>query len=191
MDLSRLQQQLQQPELAPVESWNPKFCGDLPILIDVDGHWYYQGSKIARLSLVQLFARVLLYQNQQYFLQTPVEKVRIQVADVPFLITESQWQHTAAGSELWLTTNLGDRLPLSSAYPLLLRPFAGQMLPYLQLWRGLQARLHRNLYYQLLAEAELNETPGVQAGTSHIRCTIQSGGQPFLLAEETCIVADS
>lgn len=195
MNLSRLQQQLQHPELSPVESWNPPFCGDLPVRIDVDGCWYYQDSKIERLALVKLFASVLLCQGQEYFLQTPVEKVRIQVEDVPFLITQSQWQQGEAGPELWLTTNLGDTVPLSAAYPLILRPFAGQVLPYVQLWRGLQARLHRNLYYQLLEEAELQETllpsAGGAAAEIHLRCAIQSAGQRFLLAEERLSAADT
>lgn len=195
MDLTRLQQQLQQPELSPVESWDPAFCGDLPLRIDVDGHWYYQDSKIARVPLIKLFASVLLCQGQEYFLQTPVEKVRIQVADVPFLITQSQWQQGEAGPELWLTTNLGDTVPLSAAYPLIRRPFAGQVLPYIQLWRGLQARLHRNLYYQLLEEAELTENQIQQEdglpGAIHLRCTIQSAGQRFLLAEENLSASDT
>lgn len=186
MDLSRLQQQLQQPNLAPVESWNPTFCGDLPLRIDVDGNWYYQDSKIERLALVTLFAKVLLRQGQEYFLQTPVEKVRIQVADVPFLVTQSQWQQGAAGPELWLTTNLGDAVPLSADYPLVLQAFAGQALPYLQLWRGLSARLHRNLYYQLLQESDLQEER-THAGKVHIRSTLQSAGQVFLLAEESTL----
>lgn len=195
MDLSRLQQQLQCPALSPVESWNPTFCGDLPITIDVDGQWYYQGTKIARLPLVKLFASVLLCQEQRYFLQTPVEKVQIQVADVPFLITQSQWQQGEAGRELWLTTNLGDTIPLSATYPLVLRPFSGQIVPYVQLWRGLQARLHRNVYYQLLEEAELQETPLVQEGgladAVYLSCSIQSAGQCFVLAEDKLTAADT
>lgn len=195
MDLAHLQQQLQQPELSPVESWRPAFCGDIPLRIDADGCWYYQDSKIARAPLVKLFARVLLCQGQEYFLQTPIEKVRIQVADVPFLITQSQWQQGESGPELWLTTNLGDTVPLSAAYPLILRPFAGQVLPYVQLWRGLHARLHRNLYYQLLEEAELEEVQFLPAGDflgeTHLSCVIQSAGQRFLLAEERLNAADT
>jgi len=183
MDLSRLQQQLQQPDLAPVESWNPAFCGDLPLSIDVDGHWYYMESKITRLALVKLFASVLLCQEQQYFLQTPVEKVRIQVQDVPFIITEYQWQNGIKGPELWLTTNLGDSLPVSAANPLFLREFSGQLLPYIQLWRGLSARLHRNLYYQLLQEASMEEQ--VMGDLTYFRSTLQSAAMSFTLAEET------
>lgn len=188
MDLSRLQLQLQQPQLSPVESWNPPFCGDLPVHIDVDGNWFYQGSQIARLPLVKLFASVLLCQGEEYFLQTPVEKVRIQVADVPFLITQSQWLAGAAGPELWLTTNLGDTVLLSIANPLSLQLFAGQQVPYLNLWRGLSARLHRNVYYQLVEYAELEESrdDADSSSTSAVlqRWSIHSAGHRFVLAEE-------
>ncbi|WP_423187833.1 DUF1285 domain-containing protein [Alishewanella sp. d11] len=188
MDLSRLQLQLQQPQLSPVESWNPPFCGDLPIYIDADGHWYHQGSKIARLPLVKLFASVLICQGEDYFLQTPVEKVRIQVADVPFLITQSQWLAGAAGPELWLTTNLGDTVLLSIANPLSLQLFAGQQVPYLNLWRGLSARLHRNVYYQLVEHAEFEESccDTDSSSTSAVlqRWSINSAGHRFVLAEE-------
>ena len=177
MDLSQLQQQLSQPNLAPVESWDPPFCGDLPLLITADGQWLYQDSPIQRPALVRLFASVLLKQDNDYFLQTPAEKVRIQVADVPFLVTQSHWQQAVSGPELWLTTNIEDAVPLSAAYPLQIQYYAGQQLPYLLLWRGLSARLHRNLYYQLLQEAKM-----VTQG-KHTRWLINSGGVDFVLAE--------
>lgn len=181
MDLSRLQQQLSQPDLAPVTSWTPAFCGDLPLLIDSQGRWWYQQSEITRPGLIKLFASVLIEQEQEYFLQTPVEKVRIQVADAPFVILSCQWQEGPQGSELWFTTNLGDSVPLSAEYPLFLKQVADQHLPYLKLWRGLTARLHRNLYYQLLEEAQWLESDTV------LRCELRSAGCCFVLAQASAI----
>lgn len=177
MDLASLQQQLQQPNLAPVEHWNPPFCGDLPLRIDSQGRWWYQNGEISRPALIKLFASVLLCQEDEYFLQTPVEKVRIQVEDAPFLAVSSHWVNSVAGPELWLTTNLQDSVPVSAAYPLVLQPHKDQLLPYLRLWRGLSARLHRNLYYQLLQQAELQQTA---EGTTARVC---SSGQSYLLAQ--------
>ncbi len=153
MDLASLQQQLQCPDLAPVESWQPAFCGDLPLLITADGRWLYQGSEIRRQPMVRLFASVLICQQQQYYLQTPVEKVRIQVEDAPFLVVASHWQATAQGPLLTLTTNIGDAVSVTPQYPLRIKEYQRQGLPYLQLWRGLSARLNRNTYYQLLEQA--------------------------------------
>ena len=150
MDLASLQHQLQQTNLPPVESWEPPFCGDLPIHIDAQANWYYQHSKIQRPALVKLFASVLLCQHNEYFLQTPVEKVRISVADAPFLVTEWAWHNTDTGPALQLGTNLGQQVLVGPKHALLLRQDPQQQwLPYLQLWRGLQAKLSRNVYYQL------------------------------------------
>ena len=150
INLSSLQHQLQQQDLAPVESWNPPFCGDLPLHIASDGVWYYQHSKIARDALVKLFASVLICQHGEYFLQTPAEKVRITVADAPFIVTDWAWHTADTGPALMLSTNLQHQVLVSPRYPLQLRNDPQQQqLPYLQLWRGLQAKLSRNVYYQL------------------------------------------
>lgn len=150
INLNTLQQQLQHTDLAPVESWDPPFCGDIPLHITSDGDWYYQHSKIARPALVTLFASVLIRQHGDYFLQTPAEKVRISVADAPFVVTDWRWQETQTGQALLLGTNLQQQVVVSPQNPLLLRNDPQQQrLPYLQLWRGLEAKLSRNVYYQL------------------------------------------
>jgi uncharacterized protein len=175
MDLASLQQQLQCPDLAPVESWQPKFCGDLPLLITADGRWLYQGSEIRRQPMVRLFASVLICQQQQYYLQTPVEKVRIEVEDAPFLVVASHWQDTVNGPLLTLTTNIGDAVSVTPQYPLRLKWFDRQQLPYLQLWRGLSARLNRNTYYQLIEQC----SEVYCDGASHYQ--LKSAGYPFTL----------
>ena len=177
MDLASLQQQLQQNNLPPVESWNPPFCGDLPLHISSNGDWYYQQSKIERLGLVKLFASVLLRQNGEYFLQTPAEKVRITVEDAPFVVTAYQWQTTDNGPALCLSTNLQHQLLVSRQYPLLLRPDPQQqLLPYLLMWRGLQAKLHRNVYYQLAEQCHSIYCDG------KLHYQLKSAGFPFSLA---------
>ncbi|MCA1930323.1 DUF1285 domain-containing protein [Rheinheimera sp.] len=152
MDLKQLQLSIQQPDLAPIELWDPAFCGDLPIRIDRHGDWFYQDSKIQRPQLVQLFASVLTRQQQEYFLLTPVEKVRIQVEDAAFVIVAIDHQ-TDAGI-LIATTNLGHQVLINAERPMFLQAQPdGQQLPYLQLWRGLTAKFNRTAYYQLAALA--------------------------------------
>uniref|UniRef100_A0A486XU12 FIG003620: Proteophosphoglycan n=1 Tax=Rheinheimera sp. BAL341 TaxID=1708203 RepID=A0A486XU12_9GAMM len=177
MDLAALQQQLQHTDLAPVESWQPPFCGDIPIHIDAEANWHYQGSKIQRPALVKLFASVLLQQHGEYFLQTPVEKVRISVADAPFLVTDWCWQGTDTGPALQLTTNLQHQLVVSPRYPLLMQADPQQQhLPYLQLWRGLKAKLSRNVYYQLA-----EQTSAVSCNRQ-LHYQLKSAGYPFSFA---------
>ena len=45
--------------LPPVERWNPAFCGDIDMEIRADGTWFYLGTPIGRMPLVQLFSTVL------------------------------------------------------------------------------------------------------------------------------------
>lgn len=151
----------------------------MPILIAADGQWYYQNSLIQRPALVQLFASVLIRQQQDYFLQTPQEKVRIQVEDAAFVVTDWAWQSTAVGPVLQLSTNIQQQVLVSSHYPLLLQPSPQQqLLPYLQLWRGLSAKLSRNVYYQLA-----EQTTAVYCN-QQTHYQLKSAGIPFTLAIE-------
>lgn len=153
LSLQALQHQLEQQQ-APLENWDPPFCGDMALRINQDGQWLYQESPIGRLPLVKLFASVLVKEGQQYFLKTPVEKVRIQVDDVPFLIHSWHWQPTSTGNTLVAVTNLNDQLVISHAHPVRLQVYQQQQVPYISLWRGLEARLGRNVYYQWIEQAQ-------------------------------------
>ncbi len=75
--------------LPPVERWNPDFCGDLDMEIRADGTWFYLGTPIGRMPLVQLFSTVLRKDaDGKTYLVTPVEKVGIRVVDAPFVAVE-------------------------------------------------------------------------------------------------------
>jgi hypothetical protein len=59
---------------APVEKWNPPYCGDIGMAIRGDGVWMYQGSPIGRMPLVKLFASVLRKDaDGRHYLVTPAE----------------------------------------------------------------------------------------------------------------------
>jgi len=176
-DFGAFQQQIscQNSALPPVDKWNPDFCGDIDLQIKHDGSWFYMGTPIGRKPLVKLFSNVLKREENNYFLVTPVEKVGIQVEDVPFIIT--QWQKEE--SELVLTTNIGDEFIVSSQNPI--QVFADKKttayLPYALVRRNLWARLHQNVFYQL---AELGEEKEVD-GKRHL--TLNSGDYSFSLGE--------
>jgi hypothetical protein len=176
-DLGAFQQQIssQNAALPPVDKWNPDFCGDIDIKIKHDGTWFYMGTPIGRKPLVKLFASVLKREEDSYFLVTPVEKVGIQVEDVPFIIT--QWQKE--NNKLALTTNTGHDLIVSPENPIQI--FAdkktGATLPYALVRRNLWARLHQNVFYQL---AELGEEHELD-GKRHLM--LNSGDYRFSLGE--------
>lgn len=151
MDLAQLQASLtgSQHPLPPVEQWHPSFCGDIDMQIKADGSWWYMGTPIGRQSLINLFSSVLKKENDDYFLVTPVEKVGIKVADVPFVIT--QWrQHQGF---LTVATQQGDEVVVGPDHPIELRanPLSEDLLPYVKVRRNLWGRLHQNVFYQLVA----------------------------------------
>lgn len=153
MDLFSLQRQLGDLTEYPLEQWLPPFCGAVPIRIDRDGSWFFHGSPITRPELVRLFAAVLSCVDGRYLLTTPAEQVQISVDDAPFVLVEAVWLEDG---RLQLTTNLQQSFIVGQDFPLLLQPEAGsgQLLPYLQLKRGLRAKFSRTLYYQLAEQAQ-------------------------------------
>jgi hypothetical protein len=128
----------------PVELWDPPFCGDIDLEIKSDGSWFYNGTVFKRLSLVKLFASVLKKEDERYFLVTPVEKVGIVVADAPFILTQWQWLDEQKTS-MQVTTNLDDSFILNAEHPLEITE-EGNL--YVTVRRNLQAKVHRNVYYQ-------------------------------------------
>lgn len=161
MNLARLTQQLEgQNQHPPLEKWHPPFCGDMDIHIKADGQWLYMGSPIGRKPLVKLFASVLCLENQEYFLKTPVEKVRITVEDRPFIITSWQQHSCEQGSIISLQSNVDDNFILGPNHQLQ-QPNKGQSAPlYVDIHRHMQASIHRNVYYQLADIAEIENIEG-------------------------------
>ena len=92
---------------APVEKWNPPYCGDIGLFIRADGVWLYRGSPITRLPLVKLFASVLRRDaDGRHYLVTPAEKVDVGVADAPFLAVEMEVAGAGSAQTLIFRTNL-------------------------------------------------------------------------------------
>ena len=74
--------------LPPVHLWEPDYCGDIGMKIARDGQWYYDNSPIGRKKLVRLFSTILRHDDDgEHYLVTPVEKIRIEVEDAPFIAT--------------------------------------------------------------------------------------------------------
>ena len=168
IDLNQLQKSLSDYTRPPIEKWNPSFCGDIDMVIRSEGTWFYQGSKISRPALVKLFASVLWQEDGDYFLITPAEKVRIQVEDLPFVVTT--WRRLETGA-IEVTTNTDERYQLSATFPLI----TDQALPAVKIRDGFLARVHRNVYYQWAEEAspaKAGEPEGFY---------LQSAGSRFLL----------
>lgn len=147
MSLEKISKQLGAVEQSypPVELWNPPYCGEMDIVIKADGAWYYLGSKITRQRLVKLFASVLKKEGDDYFLVTPVEKVKIQVEQTPYIITSWQYLEEKKPQTMQLTTNLGDIFELNAEHPLTIDSNDALLVTVRS---NLPASIHRNVFYQ-------------------------------------------
>ncbi len=142
----------------PIHLWHPDQVKDIEMEIRADGRWFYEGSVIKRPRLTQLFSSVLRLEGEDYYLVTPVEKCRIQVQDAPFMaiLLDSN------GTALKLTTNMGDEVELSADCPLRVVIDEDSLEPglYVPVRDGLDAKLNRNVFYQLMELLEEQKYQG-------------------------------
>lgn len=140
-------------EPLPLASWQPALSGDIDIEIRADGRWYHEGEPIERQALVKLFSRILRREGDEYFLVTPVEKWRLRVQEVPFIAVSLEVER-AREQALRFKTNCDDEVTLSATHPLRLQQTPQGPALFLAVRDGLEAKLHRNVYYQLAELAE-------------------------------------
>lgn len=134
------------------------------IHIDRNGQWWHEGGLIKRQALTKLFASVLhLDEAGDYWLVTPAERGRITVEDSPFVIVNYLFNN----NRLWVETNLGCKVLVSSNNPILLK----QNIPYIVVRDNLLARVNRAVYYDLVELADYKED----------RIYIYSDGEAFCI----------
>ncbi|MER8631344.1 DUF1285 domain-containing protein [Mesorhizobium opportunistum] len=148
---------------APVERWNPDFCGDLDMEIKADGTWFYLGTPIGRMPLVQLFSSVLRKDaDGRTYLVTPVEKVGIRVADAPFIAVEMDVSGSGDQQVITFRTNVGDVVEVGPERPLRFvdENETGGLKPYVLVRGRLEALVARPVMYELVEHAEEIEIEG-------------------------------
>jgi uncharacterized protein len=149
--------------LPPVDRWNPDFCGDLDMEIRADGTWFYLGTPIGRMPLVQLFSTVLRKdEDGKTYLVTPVEKVGIRVEDAPFVAVEVNVSGKGDGQVLTFRTNVGDVVEAGPEHRLRFEdePETGGLKPYLHVRGRLEALVARPVMYELVEHGEEIEIDG-------------------------------
>lgn len=118
--------------------------------IDENGAWFHNDAPINRKALAKLFADKGLKIDEEgaYWLQSPFEKYPVEVADVPFVITDV----IESADGLDLVSNMEEIVPLGEEHSLELRFNEAQQmkLPYVHVRGGLYARLGRNVYHELV-----------------------------------------
>ena len=158
----------------PVHLWNPTHCGDIDIVIKRDGLWLHEGTPIGREALVRLFASVLRLDPDGFHLVTPVEKLKITVEDAPFIAIRVD----RVGADLTFLTNVGDEVAAGPQNRISVSadPETSEPQPYLHVRRGLEAKLSRPVFYELVEMADLE--PGDSGADVYV---VRSGGERFEL----------
>ena len=89
------------------------------IRIARDGKWHYLGTPINRPALPKLFATVLKKDDGgAFWLETPVEKGRIDVDDAPFVAVELTVEGEGRDTCLRFRTNLDDEFTAGPDHPI-------------------------------------------------------------------------
>jgi hypothetical protein len=138
-------------ELPPVHLWQPERVYPIDLVINDNGDWLYEGSRINRPRLVRLFSRILRREADDYFLVTPVEACQITVNDVPFLGVGLSFSGEGRQQTISMNTNVGDEVLVSDVNPLTFKVKDEVPMPYVLVRDGLWAKLNRSSYYSLMA----------------------------------------
>ncbi len=141
------------------------FCGDFDMRIGRDGTWYYRNSPIGRKPLARLFSTVLRREpDGSYWLVTPYERGRIIVDDAPFTAVELSVDGQGRQQALTFRTNLDDAVTADADHPIRVAHDAetGEPSPYIMVRNGLEARVVRSVYYQLVDLGEERRVDGVK-----------------------------
>lgn len=169
--------------LPPVERWNPAFCGDIDMEIRRDGTWFYLGTPIGRMPLVQLFSTVLRKDaDGKTYLVTPVERVGIRVVDAPFVAVEMNVQGKGDDQVITFRTNVGDVVEAGPDQPMRFvdEDETGGLKPYVLVRGRLEALVARPVMYELVEHGEEIEIDG------RLMFSVRSKGEiyPIMLAEK-------
>ena len=194
--------------IPPLEKWHPENVADMDLVIKANGEWWHEGGQMTRESLVSLFATILWKEENkgvtEYFLKTPVQKIRIQVEDAPLLINDVGIVNEGNMSWLEFTTTTGDVVRLDDEHPITLKAYnpkdrdevsdrhdgnaksgienhhesatEAQIRPYMLVRNGLTALIGRNTFFHLAEIGELTEKDG------ETLLTLQSGGKSYQLS---------
>ena len=179
MDFSDLLQSVNSIEekYPPVHLWNPDLCEGVEMKIDREGNWFYQGSIIGRDKLKILFSRILKFEDGNYYLVTPVEKVPVKVDLAPYMIID--YEVDSDHENIILKTNLDLSIPLNQEHKLEVKKIGDEHIPFVHVRNNIEGFISRSVYYSLI------EIALKQDNASSDQLTLKSFASEFSLGEVT------
>ena len=101
-----------------------------------------------------------------FWLETPVERGRIEVEDVPFVVVELAVEGKGSQQKINVRSNLDEWVAIGPDHPLSLRMPAtassnSAPVPYVEIRSRLEGRLLRSVYYELVDLGEPHQQDGV------------------------------
>jgi hypothetical protein len=156
LSLGEIAALVQSRRLPPLDQWTPAHSGESHMRILADGSWLHEGSPITRPAMVRAFAGLLMRDAQgQHWLVTPHERLAIAVDDAALIAIDMEARHDPATGAPMLAFRLNtDDIVLCGAdHPLRVAGSADVPAFYLGVRHGIEARLNRSTYAQLIAHA--------------------------------------
>ena len=145
----------------PLNDRPRSICGKIDMRIARDGKWFYHGTPIPRKEMVCLFASTLERRDDgTYWLVTPCEEAQIDVEDVPFLAVEMFSCDCGRQRTLSFRTNVDELVTLDQPGQLRLCSRREGNPPYVRVRDGIEARLTRSVYYELVGIGVEEEVGG-------------------------------
>lgn len=148
-------------KLPPVDQWNPEAQSDSRMRISADGRWYHDGGEITRAAMVRAFASLLVRDNEgRHSLVTPYERQWIEVEDAALVAIDIVQQ----GGNLAFRLNTDDLVIAGPDHAIRAAGDAETPALYLSVRHGIEARLNRSTYLQLIEIALQNDSLSVTSG---------------------------
>jgi hypothetical protein len=151
LSLAEIAELVEARKLPPVADWQPQREGDSHMRIARDGKWYHEGGEIARPAMVRAFSGLLMRDEAgQHWLATPQERLAIEVEDAAFLAIDVKQEGPKEDSALAFRLNTDDLVIAGPDHPIVARGDVDVPAIYLAVRNGLEARLNRSTYSQLI-----------------------------------------
>ena len=154
LTLAQIAEAVAARKLPPIEGWAPTRSGDSEMRIAGDGSWFHQGGRITRPAMVRAFSTLLSRDAEgAHWLVSPFEKLAIAVDDAGFIATDMSVSTETGAPGIAFRLNTDDLVIAGPDHPIRAAGDPETPALYVMVRRGVEARLNRSTYGQLVDHA--------------------------------------